>query len=625
MVNRIVFLQVWVGEIPDYFWFHYETTKNLRNIDFIIFTDQKLTLDSKNYKIINTNLNEIEKLVSDRVGTTIKIKNNKKICDLKASLGDVFEEYIRDYEYFGVYDIDTLFGDINSFVEEYLGQYDFISMADEIYYNRLSGPFLIMKNTKEIRELYKNNGSFVKCFDNEEVECFEETIINDVANEKFKTKLIYSTNVETNNGGKISYNCKWIGNKVFVNDKEKMIYHFYYKNNTKLVKQGNVIVASSKKQLVDDFYWVIHFSKKYEIFIPYLMESIKRYSNRKCILYTINYTPDFIYKKQFESEQFIFRQISISEEPKDIFGRSIEIMNSKPLILMDAIRTFPNKKFVHIDSDIFLTVNADDISKFIPTLKNYPLVNSHIHDIVYLSNIVPNEEWSDSLLILMNELNIYSPRVKPRRKCNVILFDENSYSFFEEQMKIYYEYKNQNIPGVLAIFDEDSANALLSKYGFYDCLPLVDIEDSYETNINKYTDLNHPFHVTNISSSVVLPKNENEILFFHNFKKEEEYSKLISMYSNNVLDYEEIIIIYKNNSIFFEKTSFLTTKKIQGEVDFIIQDLQGDDIMLLPNQSIFNYRSFYISNIYLSPNFYKITIRESLSKRNIYNNIIKID
>lgn len=625
MVNRIVFLQVWVGEIPDYFWFHYETTKNLRNIDFIIFTDQKLTLDSKNYKIINTNLNEIEKLVSDKVGTTIKIKNNKKICDLKASLGDVFEEYIRDYEYFGVYDIDTLFGDINSFVEEYLGQYDFISMADEIYYNRLSGPFLIMKNTKEIRELYKNNGSFVKCFDNEEVECFEETIINDVANEKFNTKLIYSTNVETNNGGKISYNCKWIGNKVFVNDEEKMIYHFYYKNNTKLVKQGNVIVASSKKQLVDDFYWVIHFSKKYEIFIPYLMESIKRYSNRKCILYTINYTPDFIYKKQFESEQFIFRQISISEEPKDIFGRSIEIMNSKPLILMDAIRTFPNKKFVHIDSDIFLTVNADDISKFIPTLKNYPLVNSHIHDIVYLSNIVPNEEWSDSLLILMNELNIYSPRVKPRRKCNVIFFDENSYSFFEEQMKIYYEYKNQNIPGVLAIFDEDSANALLSKYGFYDCLPLVDIEDSYETNISKYTDLNHPFHVTNISSSVVLPKNENEILFFHNFKKEEEYSKLISMYSNNVLDYEEIIITYKNNSIFFEKTSFLTTKKIQGEVDFIIQDLHGDEIMLLPNQSIFNYRSFYISNIYLSPNFYKITIRESLSKRNIYNNIIKID
>jgi len=624
MVNKIVFLQVWIGEIPDYFWFHYETTKNLKNIDFIFFTDQDITLDSKNYRVIQTNLDEIERIISENIGNPIKIKNNKKICDLKGSLGDIFREYIMDYEYFGVYDIDTLFGDINKFVGEFLGEYDFISMADEIFYNRLSGPFLIMRNTKEIRELYKKDNLFIKCFENEEVECFEETIINDIAIEKFKTKLIYSTNVETNNGGKISYDCKWIGNKVFVNDEEKMIYHFYYKNKTKLVKQGNVIVASSQKQLVDDFYWVIHFSKKYEVFIPFLMESIKRYSNRKCILYTINYIPDFLYKKQLESDQFIFRRIDISEEPKDFFGRSIEIMNSKPLILMDAIRIFPNKKFVHIDSDIFLTVNADNISRFIPTLKNYPLVNSHIHDIVYLSNIVPNEEWSDSLLILMNELNLYSSRVKPRRKCNIIVFDENSYSFFEEQMKIYYEYKNSGIPGLLAIFDEDSANALLSKYGFYDCLPLVDIEDSYKTNIDKYTDLNHPFHVTNISSSAVLPSNENEILFFHNFKKEEEYVKLVQEYSKTVLDCEEIIVTYKNNSIFFEKTSFLTTKELQNEVDFIIQDLDDNEIIILPNQLIFNYRTFYISNIYLLPNLYKITVRETQSNRNIYNNIIKI-
>lgn len=620
---KIALIQVWIGEIPDYFWYHYETTKNLKNIDFLFFTDQDLELNTKNYFIHKMEKKDIENNLSQVLNCNIKLLNNKKTCDLKASYGDLFYNHIKEYDYFGCYDIDTLFGDINKFISPYLGEYDFISMADEVFHNRLSGPFLLMRNTKEIRTLYKSN-EFIKCLENSEVECFEESYINQKANEKYNVKLIYSTNVETSNGGKNTYECMWSGGKVFVEGKEKMIYHFYRKNQTKFERLGNVISAKYDKKIVDDFLWVAHFSKNYETLIPYLVDSIKKYSNRKCVFYTINYESDFVFRTQFESDQFIFRRIDIPLGKIDHAGRSSEIMNSKPLILKDAIDNFQFENFVHIDTDIYLTINADSIKKYFDQIENYPLINSHIHDAVCLSNIVPNEQWSDPVPILLKEMGITRPAVYPRRKCNIIVFNKNCRQFFEEQMNLYYELRDREIPGLFAIFDEDNANALLTKHHFQKSLPLIDIEDSYDVDMNKFTDLNHSFHSTGISEHVILPKHPNEVLFFHNFKKPEQYETIKSVYGNTVIDQEEIIVVYKNDTIFFEKNSFLTTKKFKEEVNFVITNIETNKSFSLTNQKIFNYWLFYVSNVKLKNGLYLVEICESDNNRKIFSNILEI-
>lgn len=620
---KIALIQIWIGEIPDYFWFHYETTKNLKNIDFLFFTDQDLKLDAKNYFINKIEKKDIENNLSQLMNHNIILLNNKKTCDLKASYGDLFYDHIKDYDYFGCYDIDTLFGDINKFINPYLGEYDFISMADELFHNRLSGPFLLMKNVQEIRTLYKGE-EFIKCFENPEVECFEESFINQKAHEKYKVKLIYSTNVETLNGGKNAYECVWSGGKVYVQDDEKMIYHFYRKDQTKFQKVGNIISVRYDKVIVDDFMWVVHFSQNYENLIPYLVDSIKKYSNRKCIFYTINYDPDFAFKLQFQSSQFIFRRIDIPLGKLDHFGRSSEIMNSKPLILKDAIDHFDVDNFVHIDTDIYLTINADSIKKYFDQIENYPLINSHIHDTVYLTNIVPNEEQSDPVPILLKEMGITKTAVYPRRKCNIIIFNKNCRWFFEEQMKLYYELKDKEIPGIFAIFDEDNANALLTKYDFQKCLPIIDIENSYDIDINKYTNLNHPFHMTGISPRVILPKHSNDVLFFHNFKEPEQYKIIKNVYGNTILDQEEMVVTYKNNTILFEKNSFLTIKKLKEDVNFLVRNLETNESFHLTNQKIFNYWLFYISDVKLKEGLYEIEIYESNDNRKIFSNILKI-
>ena len=614
--NKIILIQVWLGKIPDYYSFHFETTRN-QNIDFLFITDQEIIIKSKNYKVVKTTKSELEFKLSSILGKNITLKNNKKICDLKACFGELFFDYIRNYEYFGCYDIDTLFGDISNYIQDYLGEYDFISMGDKVYHNRLSGPFLIIKNTDEIRQLYKSE-EYVKCFDSEVVECFEENYLSHKAFEKYKVKIIDSTNVETSNGGKNTYEAYWSGGKVYVNNEEKMIYHFYRKEKTKLNKIGNIITARYDKKLIDDFYWVVSFTQNYEALFNNLLNSIKKYSNRKCIIYSINYD----YKlslPNIDSEQFIIRRIDIPEGDKDIRGRDNNIISLKPVINLDVIKAFPNKKFVAIDSDIYFTVNSDDIGKYFEELENYPLINSHIHEVIYLKG-VNQDDWISSLHILLESMGVEN-FVVPRRKTNVIVFDNKSKWFLEEQIEIYQKYKNTK-PGILALHDEDTANAILSKYNLNKCLALVDIEEV--TNIDMMKFYNYSYNMTPVSIHVTLPQNKNDVLFFHGIKSQEHYDNIIKDYDNSVLESEEFFITYKDNCLLIEKNSFLDTKKFENQVVFKVYDEKMKEIFVMANQMIRNYFLFYVSNLYLKKGKYYVKIFEQQTKNCIFKDIIVV-
>ena len=615
--NKIILIQLWLGKIPDYFWYHYETTKNL-NIDFLFVTDQDIILDSKNYKIIQITKEDIESKLSDILSVEFKIKNNKKTCDLKASLGHLFESYTNGYDYFGCYDIDTLFGDTHKYLTPHLGEYDFISIGDNTIHNRLSGPFLIIKNNDELRKLYINE-HFIKCFENEDVECYEESVLSNLVRDKYKIKLIDNVNLNYTDGYKNEYDSYWSGGKVFVKNEEKFLYHFYRKNKTKLNKVGNLITASYDKAIVDDFYWVVSFTKNYETLFINLLESIKKYSNRKCIIYSINHDYS-LSKNDLSNEQFIVRRIDIPEGDKDIRGRDNNIISSKPSINVDLINAFPNKKFVCIDSDIYFTVNSDNIKRYFNELENYPLINSHIHDVFYLSNIIEGEEWTSSLHILKNEMGV-TTEIYPRRKTNVMIFDSNSEWFFKEQMEIYQKYKGTK-PGILLFHDEDTANAVLAKYNLTKGLPLLDIEEVTDIDMGIFE--NYSYSMTEISSSVVLPKNHNEVLFFHGIKSQEHYDNIRRNYNASVIDCEEFVITYSNQTLVFEKNSFMTTKKVGEIVDFVISDLKGNEIFRLGGQNFYGYWYFYVTNLFLEPNKYSIKIYETNTNKCIFNDILEV-
>ena len=618
--KNTILIQIWFGPIPDYFWYHYETTKNLNGFDFLFITDQlDFNLDSENYRVMYLDKFSLENLLYVKTKHRIKIPNNKKICDLKASLGDLFYNDIKDYEYFGFYDIDTLFGDINKINKYQIQDYDVITFANTKYHNRVGGPFTIIKNNESLRKLYLND-VFIDCFNNENVTCYEEHDWSDRVIKNYKLKIVDSTNL-INEGGKINYDVVWSGNKLYSNNEEILLYHFLRKNNTVLNKVGNKIFAKYNKTFLSDFCWVIGFTENYSQDIEYVMESLQKYSNMKCIIYSINFEykvpNDFI-----TSEQFIFRTIEIPEGQKDSRGRDENIISSKPKIMIDVIDTFPSENFVFVDSDVYFTTCSDDIKCYIKELENHPLINSHIHDRLYLTGIRENEEWTDTVDVLAKASNI-EITVFPRRKTNIMIFNKSSRWFFQEQIDLYEKYKNTE-PGIFVLHDEDSANVVLSKHNLHKSLHLCDLEECNNLDISKYTDLNHPFHMTGISEFVVLPKHKNDIYIFHGLKNTQRYVDIKNQYGNSSIDCEEILVKYENGNILFEKNSFLDNKTIPNNVDFLIKDFNENILFQLENQQIHNYWFFFISNVHLEKNNYIVNIVESDTKVKIYNNVLSV-
>jgi hypothetical protein len=614
MDKKIALIQCWIGKIPDYFWYHYETTKNLVGVDFYFFTDQDITLDSSNYKVFKIDLYQLETLVYKKTGFPIKILSNKKVCDLKASYGDIFYDYIKDYEYFGCYDIDTLFGDFHKYVFPIMGQFDIITIGNDVYHNRIGGPFCIFKNNTELNKLYICQ-EFNDCFLHEHVDCFEEGVINTKVQGKYSVKVLNDINCETSNGGKNTYDCFWRGGKVFSNNREIFLYHFYRKNKTKFNKIGNLITAHYDKKLVEDFYWVVSFTKDYEFLFINLMESIKKYSNRKCIVYSINY--DFnLPLESLGSEQFIIRRIDLDTSEKDFKGRDINIITSKPKINLDVLNYNPNGNFVCIDADIYLTTNSDKIVEYFAQLEHYPLINSHVFDTVYLRNIVPNEEWSSPLHILLDEMKI-PVRIFPRRKTNVVVFDNRSKWFFELQMELYKTYQNKR-PGILTLHDEDTANAILNKFNLTNSLALVDTEDL------DYLDFEHISNY-NFSPNLRKPKTKNDILFFHGIKTQERFDAIKNDFGNSVLECEEFFIVYNGGRLSFEKNSFLSTKKNSEIVSFKVFDESENIIFNLSGRNIKNYFYFFIDGLNLQKGKYHLRITEDKDDYCIFRDIIEIN
>jgi hypothetical protein len=142
--------------------------------------------------------------------------------------------------------------------------------------------------------------------------------------------------------------------------------------------------------------------------------------------------------------------------------------------------------------------------------------------------------------------------------------------------------------------------------------------------MSKFTDMDHPFHMTGLSEFLVLPKHQNDIFCFHGLKHEWQYKNIENDYGNSVIDCEEILVSYKDDSISFEKNSFLSTKKINENVDFIVKTIDGQIVTTLENQNLFQYWLFYVSNIHLTDKIYIIEIVGTQSRVKLYNNLLEI-
>jgi hypothetical protein len=621
--DKIALIQVWLGPIPEYFKYHFETIKNLDYIDFLFFTDQEVEEESDSFKKIYIDKDKIEQLIKTKTGQSVSILNNKKVCDLKASFGHLFEDYLSNYSNYGVYDIDTLFGDVDKFVSEHLFNYDFISFGSENIFNRLSGPFLIFKNTEKVKKSYLCD-YFFEMMKNPEVTCFEENyFFENIVKQNFSYKILKNVcNFIEKEGCFANYYTEWDNGILTMNGNEIMLFHFYHKNMVDFQMKDNKIISNFKKKYTEDFYWVTYLSENYQTLVENLLDSLRKYSNRKLIAYTINYDVSQEFLDKWANDQFIFIRYDIEEGHKDERGRDFNILSLKPKICLDTLTKYKDCKFVYLDTDVYVTVNIDNVRYYFESLEDYPLFNSHIHDYILASNEKTDWEWVNSISQLLRELNIKQNPILPRRKCNFFIYDHRSVLFFEEQVNVFSILERTNKLDIIHLHDEDIANSLIWKYQFDRVLPLIDMEEFYDLNFSNLQ--NYSYHTTDHSPHVKLPKTVDDFLIFHGYKKQEDYDKIKNNYGDSVLNIQDFIITYENNTLFFKKNNFLRNKKIENKVDFNLYDEKFNLIFSLRNQEIYNYWTFYVSDIFLNNLKVNVIVTETDTSRTIYQNTVQL-
>lgn len=611
--NRIALIQVWFGKLPSYFEYHHSTCLNQR-IDFYFFTDQEVDkkFEAENIKFIKITTKDLQQKLFDKTKKQLVVPSAYKLNDIKPAYVDLFQDHVKDYEFVGWYDIDTLLGDVVSWMEPYLSEFDVISFGEDgPIYNRISGPLTITRNTEKVRTVYLSDPVFYECMSKPEYDEYDERKVTETYRRLgIPVKILFECSNMEPISYKIRFDAIWTGGKVYVGGKEKLIYHFFMKKLTAFDRKGNTVIARRKVEYLDDFYYITYFTENYEPMVRTLINSLEKFSRRKCILYTVNYSSKLVHEL---SEQFIIRRIDITgRDFLDSRGRSFNTITSKPVIQLDSLKSFPGKKFVFLDTDIYVTVVIDSIAKYFDDLENYPLTNSHVHDVIY--SIEENGDHVSSLHALGDEISV-PITVFPRRKTNVMLYDERSAWFFKEQMQIYNDHKDSKRRAIFKFHDEDTFNVILSKYNFHGALPVVDIEEVFDLNLevyNHYTYSDYP-----ISERAVVPVNDRGVYVFHGYKNVELFQRVEDTYGSTVLDKTDLIVEYDGKDVALIKTSFFRDKRIRPNVNVALKD--GNAELFKCGWEIFNSQFFFIWGIHLNNHTtYLVELTEQETDRLIF-------
>lgn len=153
--HRIALIIGWFGEWP--FWmpaFLVSCAKN-PSINWFIFSNTPPPAHlPDNVKIWPTTLEGFNKRATEALGIEVNIPADYayKLCDLKVTYGRIFDQELREYDFWGFCDMDIVWGNIRRFIiPTILTRHDVITSRP----NRIAGHFCLFRNTPEITDLFR--------------------------------------------------------------------------------------------------------------------------------------------------------------------------------------------------------------------------------------------------------------------------------------------------------------------------------------------------------------------------------------------------------------------------------------------------------------------------------------
>lgn len=148
-MKKIIIIGCYFGQLRVDAPLFLESIRENSSIDWIIFSDCDWGKVPRNMKIVEISFKELKVLIQEKFEFPISLETPYKLCDFKPAYGEIFSEYINDYDFWGHCDFDMVFGNLRKFLTE-----DKLEKFDRIYYQ---GHLSIYRNIDKINHLYQSN------------------------------------------------------------------------------------------------------------------------------------------------------------------------------------------------------------------------------------------------------------------------------------------------------------------------------------------------------------------------------------------------------------------------------------------------------------------------------------
>lgn len=340
-----------------------------------------------------------------------------------------------------------------------------------------------------------------------------------------------------------------------------------------------------EKGIDKSFVFVTTGNISYMPVIEKLVQSILEFSNQKIIVYGIDCDVPFDYPN------VIKRRINppkYSEHDKWYWKQYV------------CIESFNEEfdKYVWIDGDVVINYNFDTIEKYFNDIENYPLSDIHRQEEFFgyssYNGKTIHQSFNEELC---KEWGIQ--KRTPYLHVCMFIYNRACMGWFEQVIDAYKSIDLNDYSRLFLWNDEGIENALRWKYGYTKHLPLSNFDtSSYDGDAGQtqrqledfYTFWNKkgPYNFDRVFGYQYIPKNKEDILYFHGNKNSEFSDKMV-----------EFIKFKKSNSFYNSEHFYTGIYKVENLGD--IKGYEGGTLLVADKfgwfraiyHEIFNLLDYY--------------------------------
>lgn len=240
MMGKIVMIVPYLGKWPLWFDAYLLSVAANPTIHWLCPTDCEIPKKHPaNITFLPTTLALLNQRVNKIVQAEVPL-NPRKFCDLKPAYAEIFAENIEEYDFWGICDMDIVWGDIRKFTTpQILDEYDIISSRNQ----NISGHFTLFRNNPKINALYKQLPNYKALFEVPKLQRMDEEALTEYLWNKIENDPTYNIRI------------KW--DTILCNQENGRDSHQEYHLDKWLWKEGKMLELKNGKPINEVMY--LHF------------------------------------------------------------------------------------------------------------------------------------------------------------------------------------------------------------------------------------------------------------------------------------------------------------------------------------------------------------------------------